>query len=367
MVDSSAFDFTVRSSIRDYNVHFIEDVGSVLGALVRPGDRVIVDRAVLRLHQAVLGQVLTAENALEVDATEEQKSYADLIPIFERLIEGGFKRDSRLIAIGGGITQDVTAFIASLFYRGVSWFFVPTTLLAQADSCIGSKTSINFGRFKNQLGGFYPPNEIFIDLGFVRTLPELDVLSGLGEMCHYFPISGESDFKRFAEEFDQARTNLEILRGLVSRSLEIKKGYIERDEFDRGPRQVFNYGHSFGHAIESVTQYRVPHGIAVSYGIDMANFVSVKLGLLHPAVRQSMLSVLERVWSAVPLGEIQQSKYEEALKRDKKNRGVELGLILTSGFGEMFKQFVPLDEQFSSWLSEYFSGVMERETALGGA
>ncbi len=360
-MDSSAFDFTVRSSSRDYNVHFIEDLAPVLKTVLKPGDKVIIDRAVFNLRSDVLSDVLTDENSLKIDATEEQKSYAEVIPIFEYLIEGGFKRDNRLIAIGGGITQDTTAFIASLLYRGVTWIFFPTTLLAQADSCIGSKTSINFGQYKNQLGGFYAPEDIYIDLGFIQTLPELDVLSGLGEMAHYFPIAGEADFTRFADEFDAARTDPKVLMGLVSRSLEIKKGYIERDEFDRGPRQVFNYGHSFGHAIESVTQYRIPHGIAVSYGMDMANFISEKLGLMDSSMRNAMRPTLKKAWSIAPLGEMDQPKYEAALRRDKKNRGTDLGLILTAGFGDMFKKFVPLDNQFSEWLSEYFAAIREEE------
>src|SRR4029079_9979987 len=108
------------------------------------------------------------------------------------------------------------------------------------------------------------------------SLPELQ--SGLGEMLHYFIVSGEDDFKRFKKDYPLALKDKEVLKGIIARSLEIKKSYIEIDEFDKKERQVFNYGHTFGHAIESLTDYRIPHGIAVSYGMDMANFISVKKG-----------------------------------------------------------------------------------------
>ena len=133
-------------------------------------------------------------NTIGLEAREDQKSYEGLIPVIQELINSGFRKNHRLIGIGGGIIQDITAFIASIMYRGVSWLFFPTTLLAQGDSCIGSKTSINFSEFKNQVGGFYPPNKILINTGFLDTLSKGDLQSGLGEMSHYFVVAGKNDF-----------------------------------------------------------------------------------------------------------------------------------------------------------------------------
>ncbi|MGY8779873.1 MAG: 3-dehydroquinate synthase family protein, partial [Longimicrobiales bacterium] len=268
----------VRSSLGDYDVHFTNDTAAALLGDVSGREVVIADRRVLTAHRERLAPLLERVRVLEIDASESQKSYEELTPVLDELIRGGFRRGDRLIALGGGITQDVTAFIASILYRGVDWLFIPTTLLAQADSCIGSKTSINFAEFKNQLGGFYPPRQIFIDPTFLETLPRKEVLSGLGEMAHYFPIDGEEAFGRYASGLPLALNDGSSIPGLIRESLEIKRGYVEIDEFDRNERQVFNYGHSFGHALESVTNYAVPHGIAVSYGIDLANRVSVELG-----------------------------------------------------------------------------------------
>src|SRR5207249_769748 len=152
----------------------------------------------------------------------------------------------------------------------------------------------------------YPPSEVHIDLSLLETLPRSERLSGLGEMAHYYLVSGEPDFERFASDAPAAMTDQAVLRGLVARSLEIKRRFIEIDEFDRKERQILNYGHSFrrkerqilnyghsfGHALEALTSYRLPHGIAVSYGMDLANFVSWKLGLATEEFRNRVRGVL---------------------------------------------------------------------------
>lgn len=294
-----------------------------------------------------------------IDATETQKSYQGIIPIIQQLIDNGFRKNHRLIAIGGGITQDVTAFISSIMYRGVSWLFFPTTLLAQGDSCIGSKTSINFGPYKNQIGGFYPPNKIYIYPGFIDTLSESELRSGIGEMLHYFIVAGKNDFDMFKENYQQAFTDKVVLSKIISRSLEIKKSYIEIDEFDKNERQVFNYGHSFGHAIESLTNYRIPHGIAVCYGMDMANFISVKMGLLPQKVKDEIRKVTENIWTGFHIDDINLDTFKNALSKDKKNVGKKLGLILNKGYGKIFKNIMEADEDFNIWLEEYFTNELK--------
>jgi 3-dehydroquinate synthase len=332
----------------------VENFSISLKEQLKEGDAIIIDGKVKELYRDRLEDILAQQRHIDIEANEEQKSYLGVVPVIENLIENGFRKNHRLIAIGGGITQDVTAFTASIMYRGVQWLFFPTTLLAQGDSCIGSKTSINFGKYKNQVGGFYPPNHIFIDLAFLDTLSDLEIKSGLGEMCHYFVVAGEDDFKRFKEQYHPALEDKNVLAGLIARSLEIKKRFIEIDEFDRNERQVFNYGHSFGHAVETLTGYRVPHGIAVAYGMDMANFISVKLKLIPGEVRLYIRELLEEIWKGIPIEVISMGKFIAALKRDKKNVDSELRLILNRGIGNIFKTGMKPDEQFSSWLEEYF-------------
>ena len=238
-------------------------------------------------------------------------------------------------------------------YRGVEWIFYPTTLLAQGDSCIGSKTSINFGEYKNQIGGFYPPNNIFIDTTFLNTLPESEIKSGFGEMCHYFIVSSEEDFLFFKESYKKLKSDKKILNLIIARSLEIKKRYAELDEFDKNERQVFNYGHSFGHAIESLTNYKIPHGIAVAYGMDMSNFISVKLGYIDISIKNEIRDLLSQIWDGYKISHLSVEKMMNALSKDKKNIGNKLGLILNKGYGKIFKSIIEPDEQFISWISEY--------------
>lgn len=358
MEATQMFDFSVKSKVHDYSVQFINNTKESLLLELREGDFIIIDRRIKNFYADELTDILANNQHIIIDASERQKSYKELIPIIQYLINNGFRKNHRLVGIGGGITQDVTAFTSSILYRGVDWLFYPTTLLAQGDSCIGSKTSINFEEFKNQIGGFYPPNKILINPGFLDTLTFTDLQSGLGEMCHYFIVSGEEDFEYFKREYPLALKNKNILLGIIARSLKIKKGYAELDEFDKEERQVFNYGHSFGHAIESLTNYSVPHGIAVSFGMDMANFVSVKLGLIPDAVRINIRELLEKIWAGYDIKHLSVAKLKVALSKDKKNVGNKLGLILNKGYGKIFKASIDMDEQFTSWMEEYFKNEL---------
>jgi len=349
------FDFKVKSSVHDYDVKFVNDVPNILKNEIQDGDVIIIDNNVRKLYPDLLKGLDSNTIVIGIDAREDKKSYKGLIPIIQDLINNGFRKNHRLIGIGGGIIQDITAFTASIMYRGVKWIFFPTTLLAQGDSCIGSKTSINFGEYKNQIGGFYPPNKIFINLEFLNTLSEADLQSGLGEMSHYFIVAGEKDFKEYKMDYEDALTDNNILAKMISNSLKIKKSYIEIDEFDQHKRQVFNYGHSFGHAIESLTSYTVPHGIAVSFGMDMANFISVKRKFLKNSIRLEIRDLLQRIWSEYDISDLDLDKFAMALSKDKKNVGNELRLILCKGYGKVFKTAQNLDDEFKGWLKDYFS------------
>ena len=354
-MDLLLYSLSIKSSIRNYEVYFSQSIFESLETVLKSDDVIFIDKNVFpHLHENVQ-QLIKTNNHILIDATENQKSYIALTPIIEELIESGFRKNNKLISIGGGITQDITAFIASMMYRGVEWIFFPTTLLAQADSCIGGKTSINIGKYKNQLGNFYPPQKIFIIPKFIKTLPELDFKSGMGEMLHFYLVSGEDDFTFYQSHYEKAFTDEETLLELVKRNLEIKKGFIERDEFDRGERQLLNYGHSFGHTIESLTNYTIPHGIAVSYGMDMANFISVKLGFIENSLRQRMRSQLKKVWTGTSIGNLDVNDFEKSLSRDKKNMGNTYQLILSKGLGKMLKHGITPNEDFTSWLKEYFT------------
>ena len=333
----------INSKVRQYQAVFSNDIIVHLTEQVRPGDYIIIDKNVADLYPEII-KILFGNSVYIQDSTELSKSYEEIAQLLEQIVEVGFRRDNKIIAIGGGIVQDVASFISFILYRGVDWVFYPTNLLSQCDSCIGSKISINLGQYKNLLGGFYPPSMVLINVHFLSTLKHQDILSGLGEMLHYFLVSSEEDLNSFFKYVPGVKNNLEQIELLIKRSLEIKKNMVELDEFDEGPRHIFNYGHSFGHALESATDYLIPHGIAVSYGIDLANLVSVHLGFLSMAERNRIRTACEMVFGEVCLPTLDKVRYRAALMRDKKNIGSNLGLILSKGIGEMFKHTCSYEE-----------------------
>ena len=351
------YNFVVKSAIHDYEVEFIQNLEGVLINELCQGDFLIIDTKIKELYFDKLQSTLGNYQYITLDACESLKSYKGVIPVIQALVDNGFRKNNRLIAIGGGITQDVTAFISSIIYRGVSWFFFPTSLLAQGDSCIGSKTSINFYQFKNLIGGFYPPKKIYIYTEFLETLSETELKSGMGEMLHYFVVSGEDDFRMYERNYKEALYDKVVLSSIIAKSLQIKKRFVEKDEFDENIRQVFNYGHSFGHAIESLTNYEIPHGIAVSFGMDMANFISIKMGFITEQIRSEILNITVYLCEGYTIKHLSSKDIINALSKDKKNVGGSLGLILNEGYGKVYKHLIEPSNEFESWLEEYFKEI----------
>jgi 3-dehydroquinate synthase len=336
---------TIRSNIHDYTVNEQPDLTAAIRSLAA-GRNVfaIADKALLDLpaHRAAF-ESLPADRLIAVEATESQKSIENVPWICTRLLEGGFRRDCELLAIGGGVVQDTACFIASVLLRGVKWSFIPTTLLAQCDSCIGSKSSINIGRFKNQIGNFYPPHEIALATSVLSTLPPDEIRSGMGEAIKLHLLSSEADAAEIGRLMARYATDATALGEIIWSSLRIKQRYIEVDEFDKGVRNILNYGHTFGHAYESVTGYAIPHGIAVSLGIATATFVSERMGLA-PAGHAAAVDALLRPWYEPyqhEIGRLEAGHVLAAMKLDKKNTSTTMNCILTAGYGKMEKK--PVD------------------------
>jgi 3-dehydroquinate synthase len=350
------FDFNVASHKGIYSVKFMP--GGSAGFLSQIADTsfVIIDKRVFGLYRSELEPAMKkAKGFIEVEALESNKDARKSLDIAERLIEMGLRRNDTLVAIGGGIIQDITCFLASTLLRGIPWLFIPTTLLSQCDSCIGSKSSINLGKYKNILGTFLPPKGILVDTNFLRTLSDAELRSGAGEMFKVHGLSGDNDFFDFAKDYDHMFSDHNMLLRRIVKSLEIKKTFIEKDEFDTGIRNLLNYGHSFGHAIESATSFQIPHGVAVSIGLDIANFVSEYLNLTvaghferaHPILRKNY-----KEFYKVPLASKQ---IIDALGKDKKNTASALVLILRDKAGKFSKTEIVPDNTFELALTSFIS------------
>ncbi len=273
-----------------------------------------------------------------LNAKENVKSFENLSNILKKIFNLKPNRKTKIICIGGGILQDVSSFLSSIIMRGIDWIYYPTTLLSQADSCIGGKTSINFKGLKNQLGNFYPPSKIIINTNFLKTLSKKDVMSGIGEMAHYFLFEGKKSYNFYKKNIDALiRRNDKIMSRCVYESLIIKKKVIEKDEFDNNYRLLLNYGHTFGHALEKYTNYQIPHGLGVAHGMTIANFLSMKFGYLSKKQYIKMnLEILSKIHKNRSFKNFDNLKYIELLKKDKKNTNTHFKFIFTKGPGKMF-------------------------------
>ena len=322
-VNSATGPYQVRFEQSKVNENLFPKHGSAIHYLV--------DENIAGLYCDQLHAILEMPSTLIIKANEESKSLKKMLPIFEHLVKNGVRRDHSLVAIGGGVIQDITCFISSVYLRGVSWDFIPTTLLSQADSCIGSKSSINIENAKNILGTFYPPKSIVIFTDFLRTLDLREIKSGIGEIIKVHAIDGSDSFDVMAADYKMLESDSAVLLQYIRGALEIKKRFIEVDEFDKGIRNIFNYGHSFGHAIEAATQYAIPHGIAVSMGMDMANSIASQRKLLPKKHFDRMHGVLSENYAGYENTIIPFDLFINALLKDKKNTSTSLGLVFAVG------------------------------------
>lgn len=344
----------IKSNIRDYSVLFVDDFSEVITKdSLEKRAFFIIDQSVCHLYNQQLESVLRPKRHLIVEATEQHKTL-DYVEIAIRfLLRNNIKRNDRLIAIGGGIIQDIAGFIASILFRGLGWIYYPTTLLAQCDSCIGSKTSMNVGEFKNQLGTYYPPQHIILDVNFLKTLSLTDIKSGLGEIIKVHLLDGADGLEYITAHYTQSSSDSALLKELILRSLGIKKNIIGKDEFDRDYRNILNYGHTFGHAVESITEYQICHGQAVTVGMDIENYISFRLGILSERFFNLMRMPIVKNYPEFHLEKEHIEPLLVALSKDKKNVDENLTIILTKGPGEMLKTKLPFNHNLKEYINDY--------------
>ncbi len=358
---------SIQSRQHQYSVLHFPDLAGALAFSQNPEKRfLLVDR---RVHELYRKDFTGHEHGklILVEATEDHKSYLAIAPLFETLIRAGFKRDCLLTVVGGGIVQDIGCFLASNLYRGLKWELIPTTLLAQGDSCIGSKSSINIGSFKNQLGSFYPPNRVLLSFDVLKTLGPDEIRSGLGEAIklHFLesPLAVSRIEKHLLALGQTQPGSLDwqgILKTIVTDSLHLKKTYIEEDEFDRGVRNLLNFGHTFGHAYESATHYAIPHGIAVTLGMLTATWISTERNLIPRSHFDEVNRLLKPYYTPYEKELAQltdRTLITAALKTDKKNTSGKVGCILTRGFGKMERMPLDLESELKRPLYAFLDWV----------
>ena len=341
---------------RSYDIMIGDRILSALGdAVSRLGlgrkEMVVTTTGLWPLYGKAIQDSLAASGfdtfVAQINDDEESKSIQTVMSLYDRLVEKEFGRDSGIIAVGGGVVGDVAGFAAATFMRGMRLVQVPTTLLAQVDSSIGGKTGVNLPSGKNLVGAFHQPTLVWSDVSTLKTLPERELRSGLAEVIKYAVIA-DSQLLHILEEKTQSlsEASSDAFIEIIPRCFSAKARIVEQDEKEHGVRSILNYGHTFGHALETLTNYtQFTHGEAVALGMIVAARVSCAIG----ATDQATVEKQERLISAAGLPTridrlIDPQSIVRQLIRDKKRLAGQTRWVLPKTIGEVFlTDEVPLD------------------------
>jgi 3-dehydroquinate synthase len=296
----------------------------------------------LRTHYAAVHTVLLPDG-------EAHKDWTTLNLIFDALLQNGCDRKTVLFALGGGVVGDMTGFAAASYMRGVPFVQVPTTLLAQVDSSVGGKTAINHPLGKNMIGAFYQPHQVVCDLGSLKTLPRRELSAGLAEVIKYGPIADMAFLDWIEANLDAMLAgDVAALAYAVKRSCEIKAWVVGQDEREGGLRAILNFGHTFGHAVESGMGYGAwLHGEGVGCGMVMAATLSQRLGLIDAKLVARLMRLIHRAGLPVQgplLNDTDNAgRYLELMRVDKKAEAGEIRFVVIDGPGKAAMRSAPDD------------------------
>ena len=351
---NSNLDFEVESYPKNYFVNFL-DFGKLILELNLTERKkfIVIDENIHKIYESKFRDLSDSETII-LKADESLKTFSGVEKLSLWLLERGAKKDSILIGIGGGVIQDICTFVSHIYYRGIDWIYVPTTLLGQSDSCIGAKCGINFGSYKNQIGVIHAPTKVLINPEFLKTLSEFDFQSGLGEMFKLSLTGPNQFYKEYANSIESKNYDIEKL---IHSSLLAKKPIIEEDEFESDLRRILNYGHSFGHAIEHCLNGQIPHGLAVVWGVDVINFIGTQIGVtpleLFEEIRSKSKKIFDFKLQNIPDVE----SLIDALRHDKKVKNNKINFAFLKDIGEI----VIVEHSFDSELESYVRAYLKTD------
>lgn len=319
--------FNIKSYDKIYNATFnSDDINLLISNNYNIGDYIICDDYFIdKINNIYIDSIYY------IQAIEDNKNINTVLQIIDKLYFNKFNKSNKLFVIGGGIIQDIGGFVAGIFKRGISWIYIPTTLLAMTDSCIGGKVGINH-HSKNMLGMFVSPIKVLISDYFLTSLHEDMIISGLGESLKLAIIGGETETNNFLELYKK-KDYLTIIK----QSLVIKKAIIEYDELEKNERRVLNYGHTIGHAIEASTNFFIPHGIGVLFGMYFIN----KLFEI-----KNFENINEFILNMIPIKyklKFDNQQIITHIKNDKKNLGNNICFIVPDNFGLFNIKFINIE------------------------
>jgi len=328
-----AYDITVRPGL-------IADAGSNLRALSKAGKAVVITDSNIPAAtvSAVTDSLAAAGFAVTiatVPAGEEHKSVEHVLRLYDQILPLRIDRQTPIVALGGGVIGDMTGFVAATILRGVPFVQVPTTLLSMVDASVGGKTGVNHPVGKNLIGAFHQPIAVLIDPNVLKTLPERELRGGLAECIKHDLIRDADGFARLEKDIARALSlDMNYLTELVAHNVAIKARVVEADPFERGERAHLNFGHTFGHAIESISRYSYSHGESVALGMAAAARLGARLGMMSEGDERRIRGVISA--AGLPVGglTLDLGQVVDSMAFDKKVAGGKIRFVLLDGIGK---------------------------------
>lgn len=336
-----------------YSIYIDENLLSSLDAYVGQGDKIIIitDENVDRLYGKLLRDLLKERQVytFAISPGEASKNFKTVENILSQMLEYNFTRKSKIIALGGGVVGDIAGFCASIYMRGISFLQVPTSLLAQVDSSVGGKTGVNLEKGKNMIGSFYQPENVIIDTSTLKTLPEKEIVSGLGEIIKYGIIW---DYN-FLEEIEESLESLmkvkdSTMKKIIKKCCMIKAEIVSQDEKELGIRKILNFGHTIGHALETATSYKTyTHGQAVLIGMYYEALMAKGFKMIDREYFNKIEKIIKETGINLDINKFSKEELLHNMTKDKKNKDGKISFILPNGPGSV--EEVLLDRGEVKW------------------
>jgi 3-dehydroquinate synthase len=302
---------------------------------------IITNPAVNKLYGTAVKQSLIdagfKTTVLEVPDGEKYKTLESAGKLYRQLAESGAERTTPILALGGGVIGDLAGFTAATYLRGVPLVQLPTTSLAQCDSSIGGKTAVNHKQLKNEIGAFYQPKMTISDVLTLKSLPKDEFTNGLAEVIKHAVIKDERFFVYLEKNLDRIKSlDDNVLEAVAAKSARIKVEFVESDEKDTGLRNILNFGHTIGHAVESASNFQVAHGQAVSIGMMAAANLAVKLELMDAGNVTRLKNLLNKAGLMTKLPQVDVKQVMLAMQYDKKVQDGKIRFVLPRAIGQVF-------------------------------
>ncbi len=327
-----------------YDIHFAADFSGLCQALSEAGAprrlHIVTDTNVAELYLSEVERTL-CEGGYDVSsfafrAGERNKNMDTILKICASCVEEGLDRRSMIAALGGGVVGDMAGFAAAIFMRGIPFVQIPTTLLAQSDSSVGGKTGVDFDGGKNLLGAFHQPKAVYINVSTVKTLPEEEFISGMGEVIKH-GIIRDGEFFSYLEENSEAVKKLDPAAMIETsyKNCSIKAAVVEEDERETGARADLNFGHTIGHAVEAALDFSLTHGQCVGLGMIAAADIALGRGLITAAEYDRIVGTLKKYGFKTSVALPEDEEIERLMAHDKKKTNGRLKFVLPAGIGKV--------------------------------